>query len=401
MKAIILSTSKVDRRLLAAILVLTGVLLVGLGGLVAACGSAETTSTLASAPTITQAVSTTQAVTTSTQAVAAARSSTTTTRAPTTTTQAPTTTTVALVPMSAAEIRQWKKGATAFAERFYGAWTDVDAAAAVINAEFAEDSAFYDPSSGDFLSFNGKQSIVGMQQGWLSMFPDIEVDRQGVYVSGDGAAYFYAVGNLWAPWGGPEPANHPPEDALDVFRFKDGLVTRWDIWLSAQSAEMVSFGAFAPGEDGPEQLQAIADRYLAAWASGDKARIAALYHKDAVFSDTVLGLQAQGPAAIADLVKERFGVSSPVTFEVIDLYAQTNGYAPPTELQPELGAITAVGIRYRCNLAAGDKPATVEGLITFDLGTLQGSVVLDPNGLITREEVFYDADSLLASGLVS
>jgi len=35
-----------------------------------------------------------------------------------------------------------------------------------------------------------------------------------------------------------------------------------------------------------------------------------------------------------------------------------------------------------------------------DLGTLQGTVVLDPDGLINREEVFYDADSLLASGLV-
>ena len=46
------------------------------------------------------------------------------------------------------------------------------------------------------------------------------------------------------------------------------------------------------------------------------------------------------------------------------------------------------------------KSATVEGLTTFDLGTLQGTVVLDPNGLITQEEVFYDVDSLLASGLV-
>ena len=221
-----------------------------------------------------------------------------------------------------------------------------------------------------------------------------------MYLSGDGVACFNAVENMWAPWGGPEPADHPPEDALEVFRFKDGLVTRWDIWLSAQSAEMVSFGAFAPGEGGPEQLRAIADKYLAAWASGDKARIAALYHEDAVFSDTMLGLQAQGADAIANLGEGRFGAGSPVTFEVIDLYTQTNGYAPPTELQPDLGAITAVGIHYRCNLVVDGKPATVEGLTTFDLGTLRGTVVLDPNGLITREEVFHDADSLLASGLM-
>ena len=113
----------------------------------------------------------------------------------------------------------------------------------------------------------------------------------------------------------------------------------------------------------------------------------------------MLGLQAQGPAAIAELGEERFWSASDITLEIIDLYAQTNGYPPPTEHQPELGAITAVGIHYRCNLMGEDKPATVEGLTTFDLGTLQGTVVLDPDGLITREEVFYDADSLLAGAV--
>lgn len=41
------------------------------------------------------------------------------------------------------------------------------------------------------------------------------------------------------------------------------------------------------------------------------------------------------------------------------------------------------------------------GLTTFELGTWMGEwFALDPNGLITREEVFHDADSLVASGLM-
>ena len=53
------------------------------------------------------------------------------------------------------------------------------------------------------------------------------------------------------------------------------------------------------------------------------------------------------------------------------------------------------------NLSEYGKPATVEGLTTFELGTRMGKYFdPDPDGLITREEVFYDADSLLASGLV-
>jgi hypothetical protein len=191
---------------------------------------------------------------------------------------------------------------------------------------------------------------------------------------------------------------------LEVFHFKNGQVTGLDIWNWASSLELMTFGVFAPGKGGPEQLKEIADRYLAAWASGDKARIAALYHEDASFSDTMLGLQAQGASAIAALGEKRFGAGGPVTFEIIDLYAQTNTYQPPTEQQPKQGAIIAVGIRYRCNQIVDGKPTSVESLTTFQLGTRMGKGLflfdLDPNGLIHREEVFYDADSLLASGLV-
>ena len=91
-------------------------------------------------------------------------------------------------------------------------------------------------------------------------------------------------------------------------------------------------------------------------------------------------------------------------FSLIDLYAQTNTYKPPSEQQPEQGAIIAAAIHYRCDLSVDGRPTSVECLTTFQLGTRMGKGMFlfapDPNGLITREEVFYDADSLLASGLV-
>jgi hypothetical protein len=299
-------------------------------------------------------------------------------------------------PMSQAEIAQWKTDAVAFADRFYGAWPDVDASF----AEFADDATFYDPGDGDFL-IEGKQQIVALHRSFFCDFPEIQVHRTGLYLSADGAAYRATTENLWPP-GVPEPADHPPVGGLDLFRFKDGLVASWEVnWALPASLEMVGFGVFAPGEHGSEQLQEIADRYLAVWSSGDKDRIAALYRKDAVFSDTMLGIQAQGPAAISELGVKRFGTGGPVTFEIIDLYVQTNGPDPPIKSRPDSGAIVAAGIHYRCNLVVDDEPATVESLTTFELGTRQGgSFALDPNGLITREEVFYDADSLVASGLV-
>ena len=83
------------------------------------------------------------------------------------------------------------------------------------------------------------------------------------------------------------------------------------------------------------------------------------------------------------------------------LYVQTNGPDPPSEQLPVQGAIIAVGIHYRSNMLVDGAAKTVESLTTFELGTRQGSTFApDPNGLITREEVFYNADSLLVSGLV-
>ena len=93
----------------------------------------------------------------------------------------------------------------AFADRFYGAWPDVDASF----AQFADDATFYDPIDGDFL-LEGKQQIVALHR-WLllqlSRHPGST--RKRLYLSGDGAAYRRVMENLWPP-GVPEPADHPP-----------------------------------------------------------------------------------------------------------------------------------------------------------------------------------------------
>ena len=344
---------------------------IGLSAIAAACGGTEAAATTTSATNqvVTTTSTTRQATTTSTEAARTA-------------------------PLSTAEIAQWKTDAIAFADRFAAAGSDVDQQF----ADFAENATNYDPSDGAF--FDGKAAIVAMQRDFLQYMPNFKAERKGLYLSGDGFAYVNAEENMWPPWV-PEPASHPPVDELGVFRFKDGLVTSWDMWFSGPTLAMVSFGAFAPGKGGPEQLQKIADQYLAAWSSGDKARIAALYGDEAAFVDTMLGLSAKGPAAISELLEKRFGSADKVTFKILDLYAQTDGPYPPDSQSPRKGAIIAVGIHYQSTLAANGTPKTIEGLTTLQLGTRLGRYFsLDPNGLITREEVFYDADSLLASGLV-
>jgi hypothetical protein len=101
-------------------------------------------------------------------------------------------------------------------------------------------------------------------------------------------------------------------------------------------------------------------------------------------------MEAVGSGAIAALADRRFGSIGDIPLEEMDLYAQTYGRYPPTDEQPEKGRIVGVGIHYLWNALADGKSITVESITTFDV---------NPQGLITREEVFHDPDSIIAAGL--
>jgi hypothetical protein len=366
------------------LLALVSASVIAIVSLTAGCGGGGTASTSAGATPTTEVTTT------------AAQPTTTTTEATTTTTQAVATTVAAgTTPMSKAEVARRKTDAATFIDRYYAAYPNVDA----VFADFADNAAFYDPSDGDFL-IAGKEQILAINRDFFSSFPNIQSQAKATYVSGDGAIYRVSTDHLWPPWV-PEPADHPPVGEYDLFRFDSGHVIAYDLWFTEATLKMVTFGWFAPGQGGPEQLHKIADAYVAAWSSGDKARIAALYRDGAVFSDTLLGLTARGPAAISELGDKRFGSADKVSIEIVDLFAQTNGPTQPTDALPQNGAIIGVGIHYRATLAVGGKSTSLEGVTTFELGTRVGIAFNpDPNGLITREEVFYNADSVIASGLI-
>jgi hypothetical protein len=324
-----------------------------------------------------EATTTTQTVTTTPEAAPP----TTESVVPLTSTE---TTTAELDPMSAAQISQRAADAAAFGDGTYEPWPDADAVCATMDAQWADDAVYYDPSN-DTFNLHGKESIMTAARGFRAANPDLSPSVTGMYVSADTAAYRISG----------------EEHGLQLYRFKDGLVTNEDLWWPPATLETWECGCFAPDGAGLEELQAIAERYLAAWSSGDPDQIAALYQEDATFSDTLLGLRAQGATVISELGEERFWSSSPVSFEILGVDAQTNGPYPAYEQQPDWGTIIGVGIHYRCALGGAGEAKAFEGLTTLELGTRMGSTfTCDPTGLIVREEVLYDADTLLASGLV-
>jgi ketosteroid isomerase-like protein len=283
--------------------------------------------------------------------------------------------------MSAAEVGVWQAEALAFNERNLGSWPDLD----LSMPEFAEDATVSGPSGGFFIE--GKRSISHFFEWWTLGNFQVEIETKRVFVSADSAAFDNIWHNLWPYWA-DEPPDHPPLKFLDRFQFQDGLVTSYIIFDLADNHVITEAGCFPV--DGCPELREIVDRYLAAWSSRDEGQIAALYTEDAVFTDSLLGMEVEGSGAIAALADQRFGSIGDTPLEYIELYAQIDGRYPPTEEEPENGRIVGVGILYQWNALAGGKSSAVESITTFEV---------NPQGLITREEVFHDPDSLIAAGL--
>ena len=284
--------------------------------------------------------------------------------------------------MSKAEIQAWQTEILDFFDKNMAYWPEID----LFLATLADDATFDDPSDGDYAE--GKAHIESLLRLTTLVCPDVEVETSRMFVSKDGAAYDNVWQNLWPPWV-PEPSDHPPVHELDLIRFQDGLVKSFSIMFSKETQEMTGFGCFAV-EECPE-FKEIVDKYLLSWSSGDDDQVAALYAKEAVFSDSMLGMAAVGPKAIANLAEQRFGSTGDIKIEEMGLYAQTNGPHAPTVYKFGVGRIVGVGIHYRLYTTVGDASTVLDSLTTF---------YINEEGLITREEVFHDADSLVMAGIL-
>ena len=343
--------------------------LVGLVMVLVGCGSGDTAD---DDPTTSTAPATTTTIAPATTRISPATTSTT-----------GATTTTHLSEFTVAELAAH---AVEFSDAYHRSWPDIDLAL----ERFANNAVFCDPADGDFI-IEGGDAVVPMLRGYAAYMAGVEVVMEEVFVSADGASFRASYGHgYWPPWS-VEPADHPPVVGLDVFHFEGDAVTGLDIWFEDDTLEMLGFGCFAA--NGCPQLATIVDRYVTAWTSGDPSQIAALYDDTATFTDSLLQIDAVGPEEISGIAEARFGEGD-VTLEVVEIYAQTDGPDAPTNTDSEIGEVIAVGLHYRVSSPSADF-TSFESLTTFEFGTRQANgFTPHPEGLITREEVFHNPDSL-------
>lgn len=269
---------------------------------------------------------------------------------------------------SAARVRQWAADALAFGETFDAAYADPEA----VFMAFAEDARTRDPSNGDYL-FDGKKAIVSAWEGLVRGWPDLDAHPTAAYVSSDGALIATDVDNL-----APDRLHE-----LRRYRWNGNRVTEFELWYRVDQ-----LGGCQPGTCEADARQ-LADRYLAAWSGDTADAVAAMYRDDATLSDTLIGVDAVGSAAIAETAEQRFGTAAPAC-QAIDLYGLTNGGIQ----------IIGLAIHAQC-VPSGAPSSAVESVFLLRFGSYAGDGFdVDADGLITSEEVYHDADSLTASGLL-
>ena len=294
----------------------------------------------------------------------------------------------ALTPaLSSAELSQADASMRDFGERYLGAWPMSDA----IAPQLADDATFTDPTSGDALA--GKDSVTRMITVMESAFPDLEYRINGMYLAADGALYELEADGLWPPFV-PTPANHPPVGEIQAMRVDGDLLKATELAFPVSDLELFPLGCFSD-HGCSDEYDALVSDYVAAWSSGEAGKIAALYRDDAVFTDSLLGLNVTGAQEIGRLGQTRFGPATRVSIEVLGRYAQTYTYKTPYSGDPYLGSIIGVGIHYRAAMTTEGQEMSLDSFSLLHYATFTPlGLDADPDGRITDERVFHDAASL-------
>jgi len=155
----------------------------------------------------------------------------------------------------------------------------------------------------------------------------------------------------------------------------DGTIGRWTLFYSLET-----YAAWHAPESRIAAARDVVDGYRRAWQSRDASRVEALYTDDAVRVDSLFGRVAAGSDEIGAEASVLFDRSRGTSFVPGVVFADNRR----SLLSPErVGATMDVAVE-----SLDGETCTVRMAVIL--------TVLD--GLITHEEVFWNADSLIACG---
>ncbi len=219
--------------------------------------------------------------------------------------------------------------------------------------------------------FVGIDELIGMSKDFTSLSEESIASK--TYISKDECL------GTWIFWGknGFERSN--PGIEYDLLQTTDGKIAFWRVFYDKRYFDRTN------AESKTLNTQLL-NQFAAAWSSQNMDEISKLYAQDTRLADSLLGFELSGLDAIKQYGKVFFEKSGSATWLLFSPFTERQGFPVDQYPLPAQGGIFTVTVRQDSG-----KPCEMRLAILL---------VPDAEGKIGSQNVYYNADSLLACGWV-
>ena len=231
----------------------------------------------------------------------------------------------------------------------------------------------------DVVHDDGEDPIVGaddvssMASNVLMLFPRLQTRARRLYTAGGEClgVYEYFPLNL----GGYDFTEDDPLIEIDLLRAREDRIFYWELFEDHPTIEKQY-----PDEEAMQYLKGerdLLDSYAAAWSSGEMDQVANLYGSGATREDVTFGEQQDGIEEIRSFARAFFKQYPSVQWDL------------ETPFSGDISSGQVAGSTYRIRIEEKNSEACV----------IEAAVLLwrSDDG-ITKESIFYEADSLIECG---
>lgn len=259
-------------------------------------------------------------------------------------------------PLSADEVETLAGEFEPIAKAHVEAWSNHDLE--TFPEIYTEDIIHYDGSP----KYRGIDEVMQMADQIMRAFKGMDGYLGGAFISRD------QVLADWKVWGVLGAKEEQPANEYDLLDLRDGKIAYWtlfygpDFWYRFREPERIN-----------EQFL---EEFSAAWSTGDPEVVSNLYAPSAILEDSLFRVNAAGQESIQDYVADFFRWYPGVTLQLEGSFAE----AEPGVIQGGVFSIHVLDTeRNPCQIYA--------------------AILLEPSQTgITKERLYYDADSLITCG---
>jgi uncharacterized protein (TIGR02246 family) len=262
--------------------------------------------------------------------------------------------------LSANDVRNLSAEFEKVSKAHIDAWNNMTDAMAQL---YTDDVKYYKDGNNPLVT--GNHSLLSLNYEAISGLPALEGRQAGIFIGREDGFDIWEM-NYWTDKGFSFSKENPAI-AYDWLTLRNGKILSWYLFwdFKVNTALGLTFNQ-KPLQD-----------YASAWSSGDPEAVASLYAPDVVRLDTLFGYNQQGSTAVKDFAANFFSWYPGVRLELLQSFKLFDS-------NPVMaGGVYAIHVSDQAG-----KPCDVRVIILLEIS----------QDKITKEWMFYNADSLIACG---